>query len=136
MKRVAWLEAREAIRAIRLNVFINEQGVDEEIEWDGLDEEAWHWLALDPEKKGIATARLLKSGQIGRMAVEKQFRFQGIGSAILRDILKSAQDLKMESVFLHAQTKVTKFYEKFNFSSDGKEFLEADILHVKMNKKF
>ncbi len=117
-------------------MFINEQGVDEEIEWDGLDEGAWHWLALDPEKKGVATARLLKSGQIGRMAVKKQFRFQGIGSAILRDILKSAKGLNMESVFLHSQSKATKFYEKFNFSSDGKEFLEADILHVKMNKKF
>ena len=117
-------------------MFINEQGVDEEIEWDGLDEEAWHWMALDPEKKGIATARLLKSGQIGRMAVEKQFRFQGIGSAILRDILRSAKDLNMESVFLNSQTKAMKFYEKFNFSSDGEEFLEADILHVRMNKKF
>lgn len=117
-------------------MFINEQGVDEEIEWDGLDEEAWHWMALDPEKKGIATARLLKSGQIGRMAVEKRFRFQGIGSAIMRNILKSAKDLNMESVFLNSQTKAMKFYEKFNFSSDGKEFLEADILHVKMNKKF
>ena len=117
-------------------MFINEQGVDEEIEWDGLDEGAWHWLALDPEKKGIATARLLKSGQIGRMAVEKQFRFQGIGSAILRDILKSAKDLNMESVFLNSQSKATKFYEKFNFSPEGNEFLEADILHVKMNKKF
>ena len=116
-------------------MFINEQGVDEEIEWDGLDEEAWHWLALGPEKKEIATGRLLNSGQIGRMAVEKKFRSQGIGSAILRDILKSAQDLKMESVFLHSQSKATKFYEKFNFSSDGNEFLEADILHVKMNKK-
>ena len=109
-------------------MFINEQGVDEEIEWDGLDEEAWHWLALGPKKKELP-ARLLKSGQIGRMAVEKQFRFQGIGSAILRDILKSAKDLNMESVFLHSQSKATKFYEKFNFSSDGKEFLEADILH-------
>ena len=117
-------------------MFINEQGVDEEIEWDGLDEEAWHWMALDPEKKGIATARFLKSGQIGTMAVEKQFRFRGFGSAILRDILKSAKDLNMESVFLNSQTKVTKFYEKFNFSSDGKEFLEAHILHVRMNKKF
>ena len=117
-------------------MFINEQGVDEEIEWDGLDEEAWHWLALGPEKKGIATARLLKSGQIGRMAVEKQFRFQGIGSAILRDILKSAKDLNMESVFLHSQSKAKKFYKKFNFSPEGNEFFEADILHVKMNKKF
>ena len=117
-------------------MFINEQGVDEEIEWDGLDQEAWHWLALGPEKKGIATARLLKSGQIGRMAVEKQFRFQGIGSAILQDILKSAKDLKMESVFLHSQSNATKFYEKFNFSSDGNEFFEANILHVKMSKKF
>tara|TARA_Y100001970_G_C13830768_1_gene649575 strand:+ start:390 stop:680 length:291 start_codon:yes stop_codon:yes gene_type:complete len=94
-----------------------------------------HWLALGSEKKGIATARLLKSGQIGRMAVEKRFRFQGIGSAILRDILTSATGLNMESVFLHSQSKATKFYEKFNFSSDGKEFLEADILHVKMTKK-
>ena len=117
-------------------MFINEQGVDEVIEWDGLDQEAWHWLALGPEKKGIATARLLSSGQIGRMAVEKKFRFQGIGSAIMREILKGAKDLKMESVFLHSQSKATKFYEKFNFSSDGKEFLEADIVHVKMNKKF
>ena len=117
-------------------MFINEQGVDKEIEWDGLDEEAWHWLALGPKKKGIATARLLKSGQIGRMAVKKQFRFQGIGSAILRDILKSAKGLKMESVFLHSQSKATKFYEKFNFSPEENEFLEANIPHIKMNKKF
>ena len=117
-------------------MFINEQGVDKEIEWDGLDEEAWHWLALSPEKKGIATARLLKSGQIGRMAVKKQFRFQGIGSAILRDILKNAKELNMQSVFLHSQSKATKFYEKFNFSPEENEFLEANIPHIKMNKKF
>ena len=51
VKRVAWLEAKETIEAIRLDVFINEQGIDEAIEWDGSDERAWHWLGLSPEKR-------------------------------------------------------------------------------------
>ncbi|MBT09511.1 MAG: GNAT family N-acetyltransferase [Gammaproteobacteria bacterium] len=135
VKRVAWLKAKKTIEAIRLDVFINEQGIDEEVEWDGLDERAWHWLVLSPEKQGIGTARLLSSGQIGRMAVERKFRSQGIGSAILRDILERARELKMTSVFLHSQCHATKFYEKFNFLSDGKTFLEADIPHVKMYKR-
>tara|TARA_Y100001978_G_scaffold176880_1_gene170034 strand:+ start:562 stop:954 length:393 start_codon:yes stop_codon:yes gene_type:complete len=129
------LKARATIEAIRLNVFIEEQGIDAEIEWDGLDEKAWHWLVLGPEKKGIATARLLISGQIGRMAVEKKFRSQGIGSAVLLDVLKRAKELKMTDVFLHSQHHATTFYEKFNFSSDDKRFLEADIPHVKMYKR-
>ena len=120
---------------MRLNVFIDEQGIDEEIEWDGLDEKAWHWLVLSPEKSGIATARLLLSGQIGRMAVEKKFRSQGIGSAILQDILKRAKELKMTHVFLHSQCHAAKFYEKFDFSSDGKRFWEAGIPHVKMYRR-
>ena len=90
---------------------------------------------MSPEKQGIATARLLSSGQIGRMAVERKFRSQGIGSAILRDILERAKELKMKSVFLHSQSHATKFYEKLNFLSDGKTFLEADIPHMRMYKR-
>ena len=85
-----------------------------------------------PEREAIATARLLSSGKIGRTAVEKKFHFQGIGAENLRDILKSARDLNMKSVSLHSQSQATRFYEKFQFLSDGEEFLEADILHVKM----
>ena len=87
---------------------------------------------FESEERGNCNVRLLSSGQIGRMAVEKKFRFQGIGAANLRDILKSTRDLNMKSVFLHSQSQATRFYEKLKFLSDGEEFLEADILHVKM----
>tara|TARA_B100001093_G_C26653930_1_gene938756 strand:- start:274 stop:528 length:255 start_codon:yes stop_codon:yes gene_type:complete len=80
---------------------------------------AWRWLALSPEREAIATARILSSGQIGRMAAEKKFLIQGIASAIFQDILNSARDPKMRSVFLHSQSQATKFYEKLKFSSDG-----------------
>ena len=77
VKRVAWLEAKKTIEAIRLDVFINEQGIDEAIEWDGLDERAWHWLVLSPEKRGIATARLLVLRTNWKNGGRKKISFSG-----------------------------------------------------------
>lgn len=117
------------IRSVREHVFIQEQGVPEALEWDGLDDEAIHVVALDNHAQVIGTARLLKDGHIGRMAVLRQWRHQGVGSALLKELLQIAQQRNLPKVFLHAQVTATGFYERHAFMALGEEFMDAGIPH-------
>ena len=127
-----WKYQHRALGELRRLVFIAEQGVPIEEEWDGQDEAAWHWLATSPDGKPIGTARLLADGQIGRMAVLQDFRGQGIGAALLEQILSKATRLGMRSLFLHAQDHAAEFYRKAGFAPTGEQFVEAGIPHIKM----
>ena len=127
-----WKFQQEAISGLRRQVFILEQGVPAEEEWDGRDEEGWHWLATSPDLEPVGTARLLADGQIGRMAVLAEFRRQGIGAALLEQIFGKAKRLGMRSLFLHAQSYVTEFYLGAGFVPIGEQFEEAGISHIKM----
>ena len=81
----------------------------------------------------VGTARLLPDGHIGRMAVLKEWRGKGYGSAMLQKMLEELRNRRKQIVMLNAQASAVKFYEKFGFKVSGKEeFLEAGILHVKM----
>jgi predicted GNAT family N-acyltransferase len=80
---VDWRAAQNTLSNLRRQVFIIEQGVPQEEEWDGQDETAQHWLATDAAGIAIGTARLLPSGQIGRMAVLSDYRGTGIGATLL-----------------------------------------------------
>jgi len=87
--RVEWSTHKEKLRAIRERVFIEEQRVPRDIEWDGLDEDASHFIALNEMGLALGTAQLLtNTGQIGRMAVLKEQRGRDIG----RQLLKAAID--------------------------------------------
>lgn len=124
-----WNTHREALRAIRRVVFIEEQGVPEALEWDELDEHCRHVLALAADGRAIGTGRLTPDGRIGRMAVLEQWRDRGVGSAMLQYLLLQARKAGHMAVQLHAQTHALSFYARHGFTATGPEFLEADIPH-------
>ena len=134
--RVAdWDSDREAIRYIRERVFIEEQSVPREIEWDGLDHECVHVLAEYANRDAVGTGRLHKSGKIGRMAVLRPWRGRQVGSAILTCLLEAAKSQGIAEVYLHAQTSALAFYAAFGFVEEGDEFREAGIPHRLMKRR-
>jgi len=131
--RVEWSTHKEKLRAIRERVFIEEQRVPRDIEWDGLDEDASHFIALNEMGLALGTARLLtNTGQIGRMAVLKEQRGRDIGRQLLKAAIDHAIAVGLPRVFLHAQMHAEGFYRKSGFLPVGDEFLEAGIPHVEM----
>lgn len=121
------------LRLVREAVFIREQGVPVELEWDEHDADCIHLLALDPAGNPIGTVRLLQDGSIGRMAVLEAWRKKGVGRCLLRQVLKEAKNRRVNQVSLNAQAHAIDFYRKFGFSVTGEEFKEAGIPHVKMS---
>jgi predicted GNAT family N-acyltransferase len=86
-----WQADQSAVSSIRETVFIHEQHVPIELEWDQFDEDCLHLLALDADGRPIGTARLLQDGLIGRMAVLKEWRGHGVGTALLKYLLREAE---------------------------------------------
>ena len=132
IREAVWPDDRELLRQVREPVFVEEQGVPMEMEWDDDDIMAYHLVAVDGEQRPIGTARLLGSGQIGRMAVLPGWRRKGVGAALLKRLLERAESTGQEKLYLHAQTEAEGFYRKAGFSPVGKIFHEADIPHRKM----
>lgn len=134
---MTWSDALPLARAVREKVFIEEQDVPRELEWDEWDERSDHAVALDGRSNAIGTARLLPvgciGGRIGRMAVLRPWRGRGVGAALLEALLQLARERGMPEVTLHAQTHAAGFYRKFGFDTRGDEFLEAGIPHVEMS---
>jgi len=129
-----WQEERDELADIRRKVFIEEQNVPEDMEWDEYDETSTHFLArLDD--KAIATARLKPDGQIGRMAVLADYRDKGIGKKLLQFVLQDANNKNINTIYLHAQVTAIPFYEKQGFITHGEIFYEADIPHREMRLK-
>lgn len=130
-----WDSDRDAIREIRERVFIDEQSVPRDIEWDGLDPQCVHVLAETANRDAIGTGRLQKSGKIGRMAVLRPWRGRQVGSQILSCLLEAAKQQGIAEVYLHAQTGALDFYTRFGFAAEGEEFREADIPHRLMKRQ-
>lgn len=118
---VNWLQRKQDLTQIRRHIFIEEQNVPEELEWDEFDDSSTHFLATRGDKV-IAVARLKADGQIGRMAVLAEYRKQGIGSKLLQFVLTFASKKNINPVYLHAQTKAISFYEKQGFIAQGEVF--------------
>ncbi len=131
IRRVDWATEREKLIAIRFKVFVEEQAVPIEEELDGMDEVSSHFLAFDDDQP-IGTARLMPSGQIGRMAVLKQFRRRGIGALLLKATVEEAKAQGCDRPFLHAQTHALDFYQANGFVAYGGIFLDAGIAHRAM----
>ncbi len=130
-----WDKDREEIRRVRQAVFVVEQSVPAELEWDGQDEECLHVLAESSNRDVIGTGRLQPSGKIGRMAVLRPWRGIGVGSALLRALIEAASALGIDEVYLHAQDRAVDFYDRFGFESEGDEFMEAGIPHRLMRRR-
>lgn len=129
-----WRTDGAAIKAIRTHVFIDEQHVPADLEWDGLDATAFHVLAEDRAAGAVATGRLLSDGHIGRMAVERFFRGQGVGRAVLLRLISEAEARGIFKLALNAQTTAIGFYRRFGFNAVGEEFLDAGIPHFRMER--
>lgn len=132
VRAVNWNMSREKLRAVRRSVFIDEQHVPEELEWDDADDRAYHVLATDEEGVPIGTGRLQLDGQIGRMAVVREWRRRGVGGAILKTLVDLAGKEGCSVVRLHAQMHALEFYARHGFTAIGSEFDEAGIRHRAM----
>jgi len=129
---VDWLDAVDALKHIRQTVFVEEQHVPEELEWDELDAVSSHFLAR-VDSTPAATARLTPNGQIGRMAVLPPFRHRGLASSLLLAVLAEARLRGQKRIFLHAQVQVVDFYRRYGFTAEGEVFLDAGIEHCAMS---
>lgn len=129
---ISWHDGEPLLRAIRKKVFMQEQGVPAELEWDGLDEACHHALALSASGEAIGCGRITPDGHIGRVAILPEWRRQRIGSAILEILLDYALAQQYEYVDLNAQVQAIPLYENFGFELAGDEFMDANIPHRKM----
>ena len=138
----AWPEARAEATRIRETVFVSEQGVPPEIELDLHDPHCVHALARDKTGCAVGTGRLLPSeahgerlvAHVGRMAVLKQWRGQGVGSKLLAHLIEAARARGDTEVALSSQTHAEGFYRAHGFVPDGDEFLDAGIPHRTMRR--
>ena len=134
---VKWIDEYELLTMIREKVFIEEQKVTSQLEWDGMDENAMHFLVFkDEEAIGCARAVVIKNYmQLGRMAVLKEYRGQGIGSALLEKAIVTAKLNQISSIHISAQCYAIDFYLKFGFKVMSDIYLDAEILHRDMTLK-
>ncbi len=128
----SWKKNKEALSIVRRKVFIEEQNVPQELEWDKFDSECNHILVTTDNNKPIATGRIKPDGHIGRMAVLKEYRNSGIGTMMLKGLIKEAKSKQLKKVYLHAQISAIPFYKKQQFSICSAEFMDAGIPHKTM----
>jgi len=129
-----WQKDNADLRRIREAVFIAEQAVPPEQEWDTDDAEAIHFLATEGGYP-IGTARLLADGQIGRVAVLRDWRGLNVGNALMQAVIGEAERRGLVEQKLTAQVHATRFYERLGFQVVSDEFLEAGIPHVDMLRR-
>ncbi len=128
---MAWAYARAEASRIRFAVFVDEQGVHAEIEVDEHDAGSLHALAIE-DGEAVGTARLLRDGHIGRMAVLKARRGRGVGSRLLQALVQAARMRGDERVMLSAQVHALPFYRAHGFREEGPVYQEAGIPHQAM----
>ncbi|MFZ6744628.1 GNAT family N-acetyltransferase [Undibacterium sp. JH2W] len=127
-----WATLQKDAQAIRYEVFVVEQKIPAELEWDEADTKCLHVVAYDADGKALGTGRLLPDAHIGRMAVLATARGLGVGAKILRALMKEAQVRGELAVRLNAQQSAENFYLKEGYTRDGEIFEEAGIPHVSM----
>jgi predicted GNAT family N-acyltransferase len=129
---VCWHDGEPLLRSIREAVFIREQGVPAELEWDELDDSCRHALALSHQGDAIGCGRMLANGHIGRIAVLPLWRKQKVGTAIMEALLDYARAHDYKQVEVDAQTYIMPFYHSFGFVEKGDVFMDAGLPHTKM----
>jgi predicted GNAT family N-acyltransferase len=130
-----WAHEQARLSQVRRAVFIDEQGVPEELEWDADDAASLHFLVVDSTGQAIGCARLLPDGHVGRMAVLSEWRGRGVGQALLAAVLDAARARGHDTLRLSAQTHAAAFYARAGFVAVGGEYEEAGIPHVAMKKQ-
>lgn len=126
-----WDKLEQDAKFIRKQVFIIEQNIPEEEEWDDQDMISQHFVIYDQDQP-IATARLLQNHSVGRVAVVKAYRGQGIGQMIMLEIISYAQKQRLSVLTLSSQVHAISFYEKLGFTVQGNSYDECGISHIEM----
>lgn len=126
-----WDKLEQDAKFIRKQVFIIEQNIPEEEEWDDQDMISDHFVVYDQDQP-IATARLLQNNSVGRVAVLKAYRGQGIGRMIMLEIIRQVHQQDRKFLQLSSQVHAISFYEKLGFSIQGDAYDECGIPHIKM----
>jgi len=127
-----WESARAIAAPIRFKVFVEEQKVPEEAEIDERDPHCVHALARGDDGRALGTGRLLPDGHIGRMAVLREARQLGVGSALLTALMDEARRRGHAQAMLSAQTHAIPFYRRHGYAVVGGEYLDCGIPHVDM----
>jgi predicted GNAT family N-acyltransferase len=136
-----WSELGNDAAEVRTEVFVKEQGIAAELEWDEIDKSCIHVLVYsetESASKAVGTGRLVAPenpdhpAKIGRMAVLKDYRRQGIGDDIMQALIEHAFDAGYKSIVLSAQSYVQAFYTHHGFEPNGEPYVEVGIPHQKM----
>jgi YbgC/YbaW family acyl-CoA thioester hydrolase len=134
----SWAELGSHAAAIRTAVFVEEQRIPMDMEWDEADATAVHAVAYNGLGQAIGTGRLLQhaagSGKIGRMAVNRVLRGSSLGRELLGALMAAARERGDTEVMLHAQRSAEGFYSRLGFQPRGEPFDEVDISHIEMVK--
>jgi len=135
---VKWIDGLSQLKNIREKVFIQEQKVTPQLEWDGMDEKAIHFLVFnDKAAIGCARAIVIKDHmQLGRMAVLKEYRGQGVGGALIEKAMTIAKLNQLSAIYISAQCHAIDFYKKFGFEVKSDIYLDAEIPHRDMTLDF
>lgn len=133
-----WAVLGRDAAALRSAVFVEEQRIPAEMEWDEADAVSVHAVAYNRLGLPLATGRLLQHvpgvAKIGRMAVSQAVRGSGVGREVLEALMKAARSRGDHEVLLHAQTSAAPFYARAGFTPRGEVFEEAGIPHVEMTR--
>lgn len=136
IKTGSWTELKPLASPLRYEVFVNEQEIDPELEWDTADETAVHAVVINKLGQAVATGRLLQPqsqvAQIGRMAVNKALRGGSLGRLVVSTLIEKARLRGDREVLLHAQCSAEGFYRRLGFTAHGDIFQDAGIDHIEM----
>jgi YbgC/YbaW family acyl-CoA thioester hydrolase len=140
LKTGSWAEMQSLASPLRTEVFVHEQEIAPELEWDDLDATALHAVVVNKLGQPVATGRLLqpqpKVAQIGRMAVSKPLRGGHLGQMVVESLIEVARKRGDKSVILHAQCSAEGFYRRLGFKAHGDIFDDAGIDHIEMTLQF
>jgi YbgC/YbaW family acyl-CoA thioester hydrolase len=136
VKTGSWAELGADAGRIRTEVFVREQRIPAELEWDETDATAVHAVAYNRLGQPVATGRLLPASEgvakIGRMAVHQMLRGSGLGAQVLRALAAEARRRGDRGIELHAQRSAQAFYARLGFAPQGEPYEEAGIPHITM----
>ena len=136
MRQGSWAELQTLAAPLRTHVFVQEQKVPQELEWDSEDATALHVVAVYRLGTALATGRLLQHApgvsRLGRMAVMKVMRGSDLGKRVLQALIAAAKTRGDREIIIHAQCSAQTFYAKVGFVAEGDVFDEAGIAHVQM----
>ncbi|WP_407303485.1 GNAT family N-acetyltransferase [Acinetobacter sp.] len=131
----SWDKLQNDAKLIREQVFIQEQQIAVEDEWDAEDTVSVHFVVYDQDQP-IATARLLQNNSVGRVAVLKSHRGVGIGKLLMQQIIQQANHEQREFLTLSSQAHAIQFYAGLGFKVEGEQYLDCGIPHIDMRLLF